>query len=114
MNDEINTLLNQQCRHYSKCDGALNLSQIEQQRHLTPLWQFCANDNVLSRIFRFNTYADTIEFVNRVASIAEAQDHHPELVVGYNRCKVIYTTHSVNGVTENDFICAARIDALRR
>ena len=113
MNDDINKLLNGHCRHYSNEEGPLNLSQIEHLRQLTPVWQFCANDNVLSCIFRFKRYSDTINFVNHVASIAEAQDHHPDLLVTYCRCKVIYTTHSVNGVTENDFICAAQIDALK-
>jgi len=112
MNDDINKLLNGQCRVVSKKDGALNLSQVEKLRRLTPEWQFCASDNVLSRVFHFNSYSETIEFVNALASIAEAQDHHPELLVTYNRCKVYYLTHSVSGVTENDFICAAQIDEL--
>ncbi len=112
MNDDINKLLNTQCRAVSEKEGTMNLSQVEELKHLTPLWQFCANDNVLSRIFHFDNYNQTIEFVNSVAAIAETQDHHPELVVTYNRCKIFYKTHKVNGVTENDFICAAQIDAL--
>ena len=112
MNDDINKLLNGQCHVVSKEEGAMNLSQIEEVRHLTPQWQFCANDNVLSRIFHFDTYTQTIEFVNAVAAVAESQNHHPELLVTYNRCKVCYKTHTVNGVTINEFICAAHIDAL--
>ena len=112
MNDDINKLLNKQCHLVSKKEGAMNLSQIEEIRHLTPQWQFCANDNVLSRIFHFDSYPQTIEFVNSVAEIAEAQNHHPELLVTHNRCKVFYKTHTVNGVTINEFICAAHIDAL--
>jgi 4a-hydroxytetrahydrobiopterin dehydratase len=112
MNDDINKLLNSQCRAVSKKEGAMNLSQIEKMRHLTPQWQFCANDNVLRRVFHFDSYAQTIEFVNSVATIAEAQDHHPDLLVTYKRCKVCYKTHTVNGVTENEFICAAQIDVL--
>jgi len=73
MNDDINKLLNGQCRVVSKEEEAMNLSQIEEFRHLTPQWQFCANDNVLSRIFHFDSYPQTIEFVNSVAAIAEAQ-----------------------------------------
>lgn len=114
MNDDINKLLNGQCRQYSKQEGAMNLSRIETQRQLTPLWQFCANDNELCRVFHFDSYAETIAFVNAVASIAEAQDHHPDLFVSYQRCKVGYKTHTVSGVTNNDFICAAQIDALHR
>jgi len=114
MNDQLNKLLNARCRHYSKNEGTLSLSKIEEQRQLTPLWQFCANDNVLCRTFRFGSYAATIEFVNKVAEIAETQNHHPDLLVTYRRCKVSYKTHTVNGITENEFICAAHIDALDR
>jgi 4a-hydroxytetrahydrobiopterin dehydratase len=110
MKDDINKLLNGKCRVVSKKEGALNLSQVEQLRGLTPDWQFCANDNVLTRVFHFENYAETIAFVNAVATIAEAQDHHPELLVTHKRCKVCYKTHTVNGVTMNDFICAAQID----
>ena len=114
MNDDINKLLNGQCRVVSKKEGPMNLSQIEELRRLTPQWQFCANDNVLSRVFHFDSYAQTIEFVNSAAAIAEAQDHHPDLSVSYQRCKICYKTHTVNGLTENDFICAAQIDALHK
>jgi len=112
MNKELNKLLNAQCRNYSKAEGALNLSKISELRDLTPKWQFCANDNVLCRTFHFDSYKETIEFVNQVAEIAEAQDHHPDLLVSYRRCKVSYKTHTVDGITENEFICAAQIDAL--
>lgn len=112
MNDDINKLLNDQCRQYSKHESAMNLSNIEATRHLAPLWQFCANDNELCRVFHFDSYRQTIKFVNAVASIAEAQDHHPDLFVSYRRCKVNYKTHTVNGVTNNDFICAVQIDLL--
>jgi len=112
MNDDINKLLKGRCGVVSKKEGALNLSQIDKLRCLTPQWQFCANDNALSRVFHFDSYAQTIEFVNAVARIAQAQDHHPDLLVTYKRCKVCYVTHTVKGVTKNDFICAAQIDAL--
>ncbi len=112
MNDDINKLLNGQCRLVSKKEGSLNLSDIEKFRALTPLWQFCANDNVLTRVFHFDSYQDTIEFANWVARIAEDQDHHPDMLITYQRCKVCYKTHTVNGITKNDFVCAAQIDAL--
>jgi len=51
-------------------------------------------------------------FVNAAAWIAHTEDHHPELEVGYNRCRVRYTTHAIGGLSENDFICAAKIAAL--
>jgi 4a-hydroxytetrahydrobiopterin dehydratase len=72
-----------------------------------------ANDNQsISRTFRFKNYYQTLAFVNALAWIAHAEDHHPDLEVGYNRCLVRYSTHTIGGLSENDFICAARVDAL--
>jgi 4a-hydroxytetrahydrobiopterin dehydratase len=66
----------------------------------------------ISRTFGFRNYYQTMAFVNALAWIAHAEDHHPDIEVGYNRCVVHYSTHSVGGLSENDFICAAKIDAL--
>jgi len=106
----MNPLINKQCRDYSKDEAPLNLSQIEDKRRHTPEWQFCATENVLCQTFHFNDYDKTINFVNTVAQVSNQQNHHPCMHVSYNRCKVTFRTHSVNGITENDFICAALID----
>jgi len=74
-------------------------------------WEL-TDDAAIARIYRFKNFYETIAFVNALAWIANREDHHPDLEVGYNRCRVYYTTHSVNGLSRNDFICAARIDAL--
>jgi 4a-hydroxytetrahydrobiopterin dehydratase len=66
----------------------------------------------LKRRFEFENFHQTMEFVNAAAWIAHREDHHPELEVGYKTCVVRYSTHSVGGLSENDFICAAKIDAL--
>jgi 4a-hydroxytetrahydrobiopterin dehydratase len=66
------------------------------------------------RSFGFSNYYETMAFVNALAFIAHGEDHHPELVVGYKNCEVRYDTHSVKGLSLNDFICAAKIDALVR
>jgi 4a-hydroxytetrahydrobiopterin dehydratase len=67
----------------------------------------------LQRSFEFRDYHETIEFVNALAFMVHAQDHHPELAVRYRHCIVAYTTHSAgNAVSENDFICAAKANAL--
>lgn len=68
--------------------------------------------NAIIKSYDFKNYYQTMSFVNAIAWIANQQDHHPELVVGYNKCKVEYTTHAVQGLSENDFICAAKVDAL--
>ena len=66
----------------------------------------------LTKTFSFANYHETIAFVNATAWISHREDHHPDLAVGYNQCTVSYSTHSVGGLSENDFICAAKIDAL--
>lgn len=75
-------------------------------------WSLNADATEMQRSFRFKNYYHTIAFVNALAWIANQQDHHPDLEVGYNRCLVRFSTHSVDGLSENDFICAARLDAL--
>jgi 4a-hydroxytetrahydrobiopterin dehydratase len=76
-----------------------------------PGWKV-AEGTAIEREFGFPDFHRTMAFVNAVAWIAHAQDHHPELRVSYNRCTVRYTTHSVTGLSINDFICAAQVDAL--
>ncbi|TAJ24908.1 MAG: 4a-hydroxytetrahydrobiopterin dehydratase [Planctomycetota bacterium] len=68
----------------------------------------------LARDFRFPDFYRTLSFVNALAHVANAQDHHPELVVGYGRCAVRWSTHSAHGLTLNDFVCAARVERLPR
>ena len=69
-------------------------------------------DRLISRTYQFKDYYQTIAFVNAVAWLSHCEDHHPELTVTYNSFQVEYTTHSVHGLSENDFICAAKVDAL--
>lgn len=107
----MNPLINKQCSPTSDVAGGLTLSRIEELRKHTPQWQYCATENHLVRNLRFNDFEQTMRFVNAVAEIAQQQDHHPEMLVSYSRCRVSYITHSVDAVTENDFICAALIDA---
>jgi 4a-hydroxytetrahydrobiopterin dehydratase len=75
-------------------------------------WSLTDDNSGVRRIFSFKDYYRTMAFVNALAWVAHNEDHHPELSVGYNRCTVTFSTHSVGGLSENDFICAAHIDAL--
>jgi 4a-hydroxytetrahydrobiopterin dehydratase len=84
----------------------------ELRAEIAPEWQFDAEGRALNRDFRFADFHATMAFVNAVAWIAHAEDHHPELEVGYDRCRVTFSTHSVGGLSVNDFICAAKVDAL--
>jgi 4a-hydroxytetrahydrobiopterin dehydratase len=77
-----------------------------------PSWKLSAGGKLIQREFKFSNFHRTMEFVNALAWIAHQEDHHPDLEVGYNRCAVRYSTHAIGGLSENDFICAAKIDAL--
>lgn len=106
------SLLDLHCRP-RKDEPALDAAQTEAlMRQLHPDWVRSDDAKRISRSFRFKDYYQTIAFVNALAWIAHREDHHPDLEVGYNRCVVHFSTHSVGGLSENDFICAARMDAL--
>lgn len=104
-------LRKQKCRHQLT---ALNAEEITQRLPAVAAWKL--QDGKIVRDFTFADYYDTLAYVNALAYIIHAEDHHPELVVTYNRCTVKFNTHSVNdgkgGLSENDFICAAKLDAL--
>lgn len=68
--------------------------------------------NTIVKTYHFANYHETLAFVNASAWISHRTDHHPDLEVGYNRCVVRYSTHSAGGLTDKDFTCAARLDAL--
>ena len=75
-----------------------------------PQWSLAADGHSISRLYRFKNFVTAVAFVNALTDMAEAQDHHPDLEVGYGRCGVRYNTHDVGGLSLNDFICAARAD----
>lgn len=85
-------------------------SQIEAQLSELAGWSY--RDGAIERTYAFRDYHDTIAFVNALAWMVHSEDHHPDLNVGYNRCSVRWSTHAVDGVSENDFICAAKSDAV--
>jgi 4a-hydroxytetrahydrobiopterin dehydratase len=75
-------------------------------------WQLDEPGKEISCSFEFKNYYQTMAFVNALAWIAHREDHHPDLEVGYKRVRVRFSTHAIGGLSENDFICAAKIDAL--
>lgn len=79
-----------------------------------PGWELVEEGRALSKTFHFRNYYETMAFVNALAYIAHREDHHPDLGVHYNRAIVRYSTHDVDGLSENDFICAAKTDTLAR
>jgi 4a-hydroxytetrahydrobiopterin dehydratase len=66
----------------------------------------------IRKTYTFKNYYQTMAFVNAAAYVAHREDHHPDMLVGYKTCAVTYTTHAIGGLSENDFICAAKLDAL--
>ncbi len=75
-------------------------------------WTLAADGESIERTFVFSGYPRTIAFVNAIAWIAEKEGHHPDLTVSYSKVGVLYSTHSIGGLSENDFICAVKIDHL--
>jgi len=84
---------------------------IDMQKEV-PTWEVIDEGQGLRRMFTFANHYEVMAFVNAVAWISHREDHHPFQEVGYSRCTLVYSTHSVEGLTENDFICAAKVDAL--
>jgi 4a-hydroxytetrahydrobiopterin dehydratase len=103
-------LANKKCK---PCEGGVSpLKPAEITALLGQLdgWQFC--DGVITKTYEFRNHYQTMAFVNAAAWVSHREDHHPDMTVGYNKCKVDYSTHAINGLSENDFICAAKLDAL--
>jgi 4a-hydroxytetrahydrobiopterin dehydratase len=98
------------------CEGGVApLSRVaagEMLQHLDASWSLSAEGTLLRREFRFRDFLRTMSFVNALAHVANIEDHHPDLEIGYDYCRVRYTTHAIHGLSENDFICAAKIDRL--
>ena len=75
-------------------------------------WSVSEDCRSIWREFGFSNYYETMAFVNAIAWLAHREDHHPDLVVSYKRCEVRLSTHSIDGLSRNDFICAAKLNAL--
>jgi 4a-hydroxytetrahydrobiopterin dehydratase len=103
-------------RRCTPCEGGIPpLTPAEAQRLLAQIssaWALTENTRALRREFKFRDFYRTMSFVNALAHIANIEDHHPDLEVGYNYCRVSYTTHAIGGLSENDFVCAAKIDLI--
>jgi 4a-hydroxytetrahydrobiopterin dehydratase len=93
---------------------ALTATEIVTRLGAAPGWKLTGDgaDVAIEKTYTFANYYETISFVNAVAFIANAQDHHPDLSVHYNRCVVRFNTHDVSGLSDTDFECASRLDGL--
>ncbi len=103
-------------RHCESCEGIGAALTSEQIQHLMPqltkAWGVTEDYKAIKKSFSFNNFYETMAFVNAIAWIANVENHHPDLEVGYNYCHVLFTTHALNGLSHNDFICASKIDQL--
>jgi len=109
----MNDLTSKKC---VPCEGGVQpLSQAEAQRlmkQLNPEWRLADDTKSIHGEWKFRNFFHTMSFANAVAHIANAEDHHPDVELGYGYCRIRYNTHAIGGLSENDFICAAKIDAL--
>ena len=108
----MNELAKKKCK---PCEGGVApYSAGEAQEMLKQLKGWILEDGKLVKLYPFRNYYETMAFVNALAWISHREDHHPDLQVGYNQCRVTYSTHAIGGLSENDFICAAKADELFR
>ncbi len=97
------------------CEGgvpALSVSEAETLLAQLNNWKLSETPLKLSKEFKFKDFYRSMAFVNAIAWVAHSENHHPDLEIGYNYCRVSYHTHAIQGLSENDFICAAKIDSL--
>lgn len=102
-------------RHCSPIEGGTQPFDSRSVRELLKglkEWKAVSKSTAIVRSFEFKNFHQTMAFANAVAWIAHQEDHHPELELSYRRCTVRYSTHAINGLSINDFICASKIDAL--
>lgn len=103
-------------RKCEPCEGGVQpLTSDQSQQLLSALhegWSISEDGLSIVRSFEFPAYSRTLGFANAVAWIAISEDHHPVLTISYSTCEVSYTTHAIGGLSDNDFICAAKIDRL--
>jgi len=100
--------IHQNRRALSATEVVTQLSKLNGEQALG--WRLI--EGALEKTFKFKNYHETIGFVNAVAFIANAEEHHPDLQASYSQCKVRFHTHDVNGISVSDFFCASRVDAL--
>lgn len=103
-------------KHCESCEGIGEALQAQQIQNLMPQlskeWQVSEDHKTIRRSFRFKDFYQTMAFVNAISWIANTENHHPDLECGYDYCHITFMTHALQGLTHNDFICAAKIDAL--
>lgn len=104
------TLAEEKCSKEYASGPPLDKNSAARLKEEVPGWTL--NEGAIEREFRFKDFKDAMVFVNRVASVADSEDHHPDICIYYSRVRLTLSTHKAGGLTRNDFILAARIDGL--
>ncbi|MBA2591039.1 MAG: 4a-hydroxytetrahydrobiopterin dehydratase [Gammaproteobacteria bacterium] len=102
-------------RRCKPCEGGtprLSAAEVQALLRDTPGWRLDEPGGTIRKVYPFRNYYETMAFANAVAFVAHREDHHPVMIVGYRQCEVRYTTHAISGLSENDFICAAKVNQL--
>jgi 4a-hydroxytetrahydrobiopterin dehydratase len=98
------------------CEGGVRPLDAKQAAGMMKLvhadWKLVEDGKAIRRELKFPDFWRTMSFVNALAHVANVEDHHPDLEIGYNYCRIRYSTHAIGGLSDNDFICAAKADAL--
>lgn len=103
-------------KHCVPCEGgAMPLSREDSAKLMpqVPEWQIATNGLSISREFTFKDFVEAMDFANKISVVAEAEGHHPDLAIGWGKVGVTLMTHAIGGLSENDFIVASKIDAIR-
>ncbi|MEO6457992.1 MAG: 4a-hydroxytetrahydrobiopterin dehydratase [Chloroflexia bacterium] len=88
----------------------MSMEQAEEMMDQVPAWEL--QENKLTRRFRFKDFKEAMAFVNKVADLAESEGHHPDIYISWNRVRLELTTHAIKGLSENDFIMAAKVNEM--
>ena len=112
MADTLEQLRAQKCTPMKGAEHGLSVSEVQDALAALSGWALSDDGKTISKDFAFKNFHRTMAFVNAIAWIANREDHHPDMEVGYAHCLVRYTTHDVGGLSRNDFICAAKVEGL--
>jgi 4a-hydroxytetrahydrobiopterin dehydratase len=108
----MSQLIEKKCQ---ACEGGipvLTKSECENLLKETPGWDLSKDSKYIYKSFSFKGFYAVMGFINAVAYIVQKEGHHPDIELGYNYCRLKFTTHAIDGLSENDFICAAKVNAL--
>ena len=106
----VSDLLKKHCTACAPGTPPLDEAAVRERIRELPGWELLGKE--IAKTYKFANYYETLAFVNATAFISHREDHHPDLEVGYNKCRVRYSTHSVGGLSQNDLICAAKVESL--